>query len=128
MLEIGVTFMSKVKIDVTIESPFETLHFTTNAIQKKEVLEYFEPSKTKVKLDRKENILIRENEDMKMVFYFKEEAKNSLTLRKYKRLVTLPMKTKKIIQKENYYHVEYEQTEEKTIFTYTIKIVEGMNV
>ena len=71
--------MSKIKINTKINTENQSKTYETNGILKENTIIYYE-NQIKVKIEKKEDeiILLRNNEDMKLLFTFKN--KDSFTL------------------------------------------------
>ena len=97
----------KKKIKVKIKNDEEEQENIYSSIFSENQIQYIEKKNTKVKVNRKDFIVTRENEDMKMEYIFKEK-KGSLFLKKYKRVLPIVLKVKKITNEKEKLIIEYE--------------------
>lgn len=97
----------KKKIKVKIKNDEEEQENIYSSIFSENQIQYIEKKNTKVKVNRKDFILTRENEDMKMEYFFKEK-KGNLFLKKYKRVLPIVLKVKKITNEKEKLIIEYE--------------------
>lgn len=118
----------KIKVKVTIENNDGKDEQIYNAIyiKEKDIIKYKENDKTNVTLNKKDNILIRENDVMYMEYHFEKNhvTDGILVLKDIDKEFLLITKTISINNKENFYKVSYKLVETKDIFTYTLEVEE----
>ena len=87
----------------------------------KKTLFYKEEDKTITTFNYEENILVRENDVMRLEYKFdlKEKTVNSIYIKELNSTVNVEITTKKIEKNENYIEIVYEI--EETVFSYKIE-------
>ena len=111
--------MSKIDIEVTIKNSEVTDSYKVKAIINDSVIKYKEPEDTTVIFDYKENILTRENDQMKMIYNFNDKEDSIILVKDYNRHIDLVIKTNKI--KKNDYNLEVDFAIDKEKFLYRIE-------
>lgn len=118
----------KIKIKVKIKNKDQLLKNTYNAIyiKEQECIKYQETDKTKVTLNKKDNILIRENNFMYMKYIFLNNniSIGDILLKDINKSVKVNIKTKKIIKNSNKFLVKYELLDSNESFEYEIVMEE----
>ena len=114
----------KTNIKVFIQNNEEKLSFKYPAIyiKNKNIIKYQEKDKTNVTLDTKNNILIRENNNIYMEYIFKKNkiSNNKLIIKDLNKELKLKLKTHEIINKDKLYKVKYEIIENNENFVYEV--------
>ena len=113
--------MSKIKINVIIKNNNDNINFNTTAILRENKIEYIEDNNTITKFDFEKNQLIRNNNNIKMVYYFdnNNETEGLITLKDSNKTVTINITTNKIERKDHDIKIEYSIEDE--VFLYQIK-------
>ena len=116
----------KIKVRVLIENSNIKEEFIYKAIYlyDKDIIKYQEKDKTNVTLNRKDNILIRENNNIYMEYKFNKEHTTDgiLLLKDIDKEFLLIIKTLLLEKSDNKYKVQYKLVETKDIFTYTVEV------
>lgn len=107
----------KKKIKVKIKNEQKEMEDIYQAIFSNEQIQYIEKENTKVKVNMKNLTLIRENHDMKMEYFFKEN-KGTIFLKAYNKVLPLVIQVKNIIHNKDKLIIEYEI--ENSNFSYSI--------
>lgn len=114
----------KIKIKVKIKNNEQNLKNIYTAIYQKdkEIIKYQELDKTKVTLNIKDNILIRENNFMYMKYIFLNNniSIGDILLKDINKSVKVNIKTKKIIKNSNKFLVKYELLDGNEAFEYEL--------
>ena len=108
--------MSKIDIEVTVKNSEVTDSYKVKAIVQNNVIKYKEPDDTTVIFDYEENRLVRENDQMKMMYYFNEKENSIILIKDYNRHIDVDLKTKKIKKKDNNLEIEFEIDKEKFLY------------
>ena len=111
--------MPKIDIEVTIKNSEITDSYKVKAIINDSVIKYKEPDDTTVLFDYKENILTRENDQMKMIYNFNSKEDSIILVKDYNRHINLVIETIKLKKKDNNLEIEFKIDNEK--FTYRIE-------
>ena len=111
--------MPKIKVKVTIKNSETKDILETTAIIEENTIKYQEKDFTKVTFNYKENKLIRENDQMKMIYYFDNTKESTILIKEYDRRISLSLKTDKLTKKDNNLEIEYRIDNEK--FEYRIE-------
>ena len=106
--------MPKIKVKLTINNIIEE----KQANIKNDTITYTEADNTKVSYSYKNNILKRENGDLKMVYNF-DKGEGTISIKELDSKINVKIKTKSIKRKDNNIKVEYEI--EKNTFKYGIE-------
>lgn len=115
-MEVG-GFLSKIKIKVQIKNSTTNNKYEVDAILQDEIVKYKEEDNTKVIFNYKENKLIRENSELKMIYDFNNNT-GVITVKELERDLKVDINTKKIKKKENDIEIVFEIEEE---FKYRIE-------
>ncbi len=115
--------MSRNKIKVRIQNPEEDLAIETNAIIQDERILYQEPDQTKTQYSFKNNILVRENKDIRMEYTFikKKTTEGIIYLKDYNKEIRILINTKKIDKKDNNIKIQYKVDNNE--FIYEIEVI-----
>ncbi|MBQ6135211.1 MAG: hypothetical protein IJI60_02725 [Bacilli bacterium] len=115
--------MPKIKIRVSIIQEEKETKEEVNAIYQDNIFKYQEDKKTKVILDLNQNILLRENKELKMKYIFqeKEETDGIIESKELGKKIMVKIKTKKIERKENDIKITF-QVEDQS-FLYHIEVL-----
>lgn len=110
----------KIKIQVTIQSKEQKINEEYKAIyiEQDKIIKYLEKENTKVEFDMKELILKRENNELKMLYDFKNE-KGSIYIKELKKILDVEIKHIEIKQKESQIKIQYRI--EQDLFIYSIQ-------
>ncbi|MBR2678781.1 MAG: hypothetical protein IKE63_05130 [Bacilli bacterium] len=110
--------MSKIDIEVTIKNSETTDSYKVKAIVQDNSIKYKEPDDTTVIFDYVENKLIRENDLMKMIYYFNEKSSEDsiILIKDYNRHINLNIITDRIRRKDNDLEIEFEIDKEKFLY------------
>lgn len=113
--------MPKINIKVTINNLEENTSYEVPAIITEEIIKYKEPNYTMVTYNFKDNSLFRENDELRMEYYFNSEkkTKGSINIKELNKKIDLEIKTKKIERKNN--NIEIEFIIDSNIFLYKIE-------
>ena len=111
--------MSKIDIEVTIKNNETNDSYKVKAITSDSVIKYKEPDDTIVIFDYKDNRLVRENDQMKMIYNFNDKEDSIILVKDYNRHINLVIKTNKIKKKD--YNLEVDFTIDKEKFLYRIE-------
>ena len=114
-----VMFMYKIKAIITTNN--ETIQENTIGSFINGIISYKESDDTCVYLDITKNELIRENDNLFMKYGFIENrrSKGKLHIKDLNKEVELEIETKKIINQEKTYYVEYKIDENEFIYKLT---------
>ena len=115
--------MSKKKIQVSIKNALEEATFETEVIEEEKTLKYLDQAKTKTIFQKDKNILIRENKELKMEYFFEEGKKSEgiIHIKEYKKDMKVQIQTQKL--RKNDKEIEIHFTVENNEFLYKIKII-----
>ncbi len=113
--------MSKIKINVIIKNNNDKINFNKAAILRENKIEYIEENNTITIFDFEKKQLIRNNDNIKMVYHFNKNKKTEglITLKDNNATVTIIITTNKIERKDHDIRIEYSIEGEK--FLYQIK-------
>lgn len=115
--------MPKKLVNITIKNGEESNKITVNAIVEDEKIKYLEKDNTIVVFKYKDNILIRENNDLRMEYIFKErqETEGILLIKEYNKEMSIKIYTEKIIKNDENLEVEFNIENNK--FIYNIEVL-----
>lgn len=113
--------MSKAKIKITIENSEINDTLEVSAIIQEEIIKYQEKDSTKVIYDYNRKKLVRENNQMKMTYYFDNKTESNILVKEYDRYIKPIIKTDSIRRSTNNIEIKYSIENEK--FTYRIEEV-----
>lgn len=117
--------MPTINIKVTLITPEDKLEGNYKAIldPEQDIVIYQEADKTITKIDYKEKVLKRENNEIRMYYSFIENKKTKgiIEIKKLKKELELNIKTKKIIQHKNNIEIIYDL--EKASYRYKIEVI-----
>ncbi len=101
--------MPKINIKVEIKNEEDHISSTTTGIINDERLKYKEEDETTVTFDYEKNILVRENEEWKMIypFHINEKTKGIIEMKKMDRSIHLELETEKIERKNHDIKIHY---------------------
>lgn len=109
--------MPKIDIEVTIKNSETTDSYRTKAVIRDNVIKYMEPDDTTVIYDYNEDKLVRENDQMKMIYYFNDNSQDSIILIKdLNRHIDLSLKINRISKNHNHLEVDFEIDKEKFLY------------
>ena len=93
-------------------------------LKDKQVLKYQEDDKTNVTLNLKDNILIRENNEiyMKYIFIKNNITESNILIKDLDKNINIKIKTNKILKQDKIYELEYEIIESNEKFIYKVKM------
>ena len=113
--------MSKIKIKINIKNNKDNLKYNTTAILRDNKIEYIEDNNTITIYDIEKKQLIRNNNNIKMVYNFDKNKKTEglITLKDSNIIVTVNITTNKIEIKDHDIKIEYSIEDE--VFLYQIK-------
>ena len=111
--------MPKIKIRVSICNSQNKNEYETNGIIQDDILKYKEPNKTTVLYNYKEDILIRENKELKKKQHDKQ---NFLFLKDLQKKLFLNLKVTRIKKQGYNLYAEFKIEEEN--FKYKIEVVQ----
>lgn len=120
--------MTKIKANVIITSPEEKIEYQVDASinEEKNTIIYYEKDseKTKVKYDYEKKILIRENKNLSMKYYFdlNNETQAEVMIKDLNKRIVLPINTIDIIR--NFWNVLIKYQIERQNFEYKIEVIE----
>ena len=102
--------MSKKEIKVIIKTNDEILENKYMALITEDKIIYREEDNTSVKFNYKNNELIRENNELNMIYHFNtaKETISNIMIKEINRTVKLPIKTTKIKKEQKSIEIEYE--------------------
>ncbi len=106
--------MPKIRMKVGITNQNEKQTIQVSAIFQDDILKYKE-NDTRVILDYTKHILIRENDNYKMIFHFNDNQGTIIT-KENNISIDIPIKTNKIERKEKDIIIEYIIEEEKFLY------------
>lgn len=115
--------MSKIRVKVTIKNPETNISNEINAIIQDNILKYKEDKDTTVVFSYKDNRLIRENNELRMDYIFKEknESKGEILVKELNKKIKIDIKTKKIVIKENNIKIIFDVEENE--FIYKVEVI-----
>lgn len=115
--------MSKESIKVTIKNSENNSSFKTNAIIQDNIIKYKEDNNTIVKFNYETNELIRENNELRMNYFFSNKTitTGTIFIKDLNKELELEIKTKKIQRKNN--DIEIEFLVEENDFLYKIEVI-----
>lgn len=95
--------MPKIKINVTIKNKEDNQKYDVTSIFQEDILKYKEKNSTKVIFDYKKNILVRENNELRMEYYFDsgKKTKGLIEIKELNKKIEVEIETKKIERKNN---------------------------
>lgn len=108
--------MAKIRIRVTIKNSETEDSYEVNAIIQDNIIKYREADDTKVSFDYNKNKLIRENNQMKMLYYFDNKEESSILVKEYDRSIKLLINTISIKKEKNNLEVNYKIDEEEFLY------------
>lgn len=109
--------MSKIDIEVTIKNSETTDSYKTKAVLRDKVIKYTEPDDTIVIYDYNEDKLVRENDQMKMIYNFSNNLEDSIILIKdYNRHININLKINRISKNKNNLEIDFEIDKEKFLY------------
>lgn len=108
--------MSKIRVKVTIKNNEVNDTLETNAIMQDEIIKYQEQDDTKVIYDYSKKKLVRDNNQMKMTYYFDNESESSILVKEYDRYIKPIIKTDSIRRSINDIEIKYSIENEKFIY------------
>lgn len=110
--------MSKIEIKVTIQNEETNSQYKTQAILQENLLKYKEDNNTTVTYNYKENILLRENSDLKMNYSFSRGKKSigNIIIKDIDRQIPIEIMTKNLEKKKNNLLVEFSIEEKPFIY------------
>ena len=117
--------MPKIKIRVSICNSQNKNEYETNGIIQDDILKYKEPNKTTVLYNYKEDILIRENKELKMNYILKKkqhDKQNFLFLKDLQKKLFLNLKVTRFKKQRYNLYAEFKIEEEN--FKYKIEVVQ----
>ena len=109
----------KVKIQVTIKNKEQQINEEYSAIyiENEKIIKYLEKDNTKVEFHYEKQTLRRENDELKMLYDFKNK-KGNIYIKNLKSSLDIEIKNIKIKEKENEIRIQYEI--EQDLFSYSI--------
>ena len=112
----------KKKIQISIKNEENENIIETIAIVEEDTIKYLEEEKTTVIFYKKQNRLIRENDDLRMEYTFdkRKETPGKIHIKEYNKDLEVMIKTKRLEQKEE---LEIEFEVENNQFLYKIKVL-----
>ena len=112
--------MPKINMEINLKSDIDNIKERVTAKIDNNRIVYYEKNKTKVIYDYKNDILTRDNNDIKMIYKFnqKKETVGNILVKDLKRKINIKIKTKKLEKKD--YNLEIEFIIEKQNFLYKI--------
>ncbi len=115
--------MSKVNIRITIINDEENRQEEVRGILQDNTLKYKENDGTTVIYDYLKNSLSRENDELKMTYYFENNKKKTGTIfiKDIEKKIEIDIETKKIIKNKNNIEIKYKI--EDNIFKYRIEVI-----
>ena len=115
--------MSKIKINITIKNPEANISKEVDAILQDEILKYKEEKDTSVKFSYKDNILVRENNDLRMDYSFLEgkTTKGTILVKELNKNINVDIKTKNIKINENDIEIIFDVEENE--FIYKVEVI-----
>ena len=117
--------MPKIKVEISLETSNIKENYQTNAYLKENIITYYEKNhnKTKTTYNYKDNLLIRNNEEifLKYKFNLKEPTIGSLKVNKLNKVIDIPIKTKLLQTKNENVNIIFE-IPENTI-KYKIEVI-----
>ena len=118
--------MPKINIKTSLKNDIEEIKDEVVSKVDKDKITYYEKNKTKVIYDYKENTLIRENDDINMVYTFNKdkETTGKILVKELNRELHVKIKTKEL--KKQDYNLEIKFKVEDQNFIY--KIVNGQAI
>lgn len=109
--------MPKIDIEVTIKNSEAEDSYKTKAIIQDKTIKYKEPDETTVLFDYKDDVLTRENDLMKMVYYFSNESLDSFILvKEYNRHIDLKINTIRISKNKNNLEIIFKIDKEEFLY------------
>ena len=110
--------MPKIKALIRLENDDKTDEFKTTAIIHDNLLKYKEKDNTTMIIDLEKNIIIRENNELKIEFplSLSHKTKGSIYLKEFDKKLTVEITTKKIEKNNNDIEIQYKI--EKQLFKY----------
>ena len=116
--------MSKVKVRVFVKTNQEEIVHETTAIKIDELIKYKEKDSTTVIFDKEKNTLVRENNEIKMKYFFQEKKESTgiIEIKEMQKEIEVKIYTEKIRRKYNDIEIIF-HIEENT-FVYHIEVLE----
>ncbi len=118
--------MPKINIKITLKTKEQTIENKYKAIFHPEtnIIIYQEEDKTKTQFDLRNLRLRRENENLWMEYFFKEQEKTrgTIKVKKLKQDLQVNIQTKKIMQQNKNIEIEYQLEDEK--YKYKLEVIE----
>lgn len=115
--------MSKIRVKVTIKNPEANISNEINAILQDDILKYKENEDTTVVFSYKEKRLIRENNELRMDYIFKEknESIGEILVKELNKKIKIDIKAKKIMIKEENIEIIFDVEENE--FIYKVEVI-----
>jgi hypothetical protein len=113
--------MSKIKVKINITSSNDTNTYKTTAIIQDNIIKYLEDNKTTTTYDYNNQLLTRENKELKMRYTFnlKDKTQGSIFIKELNKELNVEIETKKIERKDNNIKIKF--IIENDIFLYEIE-------
>lgn len=117
--------MPKINIKTSLKNDIEEIKDEAVSKVDKDKITYYEKNKTKVIYDYKKNKLIRENDDINMVYTFSrdKETTGKILVKELNRELHVKIKTKEL--KKQDYNLEIKFKVEDQNFIYKIEVKEN---
>ena len=116
--------MPKIDIFVSLKNSEETIEYKTKAIFAEDSLKFLEKDGTRCIYYYHKNILIRENNKLRMEYIFDDtkETMGNINIKDLAQDITIKIKTKNIKEKNKNIEIEYEI--ENDNFIYRLEVIE----
>ena len=111
--------MPKLNIKVTVKSSEEDTNYEVPAIIQDEIIKYKEPNGTTVIYDYDKKSLFRENDELRMTYYFNNAEEGIINVKEFNKEINIDIKTNKLERKNN--NIEVEFIIENNTFLYKIE-------
>ena len=110
--------MPKIKAIIRVENANKIEEFKTNVIIQDNFLKYKEKDNTTMIIDTKNNILVRENNNIKIEIPFSKNNKTigRINLKEMNKVLNVEVKTNKIEKENNNIEINYEIEKQKFIY------------
>ena len=117
--------MPKINIKTSLKNDIEVIKDEAVSKVDKDKITYYEKSKTKVIYDYKENALIRENDDINMLYTFNKNKPTigKILVKELNKELHVKIKTKELKKKD--YNLEIKFKVEDQNFIYKIEVKEN---
>lgn len=101
--------MAKKEVTVTVKSQEENSSYKIKSIIEDGIIKYKENNGTLVKFDYSKKTLVRENDELKMDYVFRQNEKTEGTIRikELNKVIKVPIETKKLERKNNNIEIEF---------------------